>query len=119
MNEASTAFTPSLYVRNRRAVWIAGGTGPDDGLAVAAVLVGATHVGGCVIDARWLSGRELPRTGRVEVPGLPCAPGDDLGAFELGSTVVLLVGGERAGAFAFGRALGPVKVGERLGAFAG
>jgi len=118
VNGDSTRFTPRLYVRNRRATWIALGSGPDEGLVVAAVLVGATHVGGVVIDPRWLSGRTLPRHGRLDVPGLPAAPGDDLGTFELGSTVVLLVGGVRAEAWRAVRGPGPVKVGERLGAFA-
>lgn len=118
VNEASTAFTPGLYVRNRRAFWIAEGAGPCEGLACAAVLVGATNVGGCVVDARWLGGRRLPARGRLEVDGLPCAPGDDLGVFELGSTVVLLVGGERAASWRPARDLGAVRVGQRIGAFA-
>ena len=118
VNEASTAFTPGLYVRNRRAYWIARGKGPCEGLVVAAVLVAATHVGGAVIDGRWLSGRALPRRGRLDVAALPCAPGDDLGTFELGSTVVLLVGGPKSGAWRPARTAGPVKVGERLGSFA-
>lgn len=117
VNEASTAFTPGLYVRNRRAYWIAEGAGEDEGLDVAAVLVAATHVGGVVLDARWLEGRALGRRDRLAVSALPCVRGDDLGTFELGSTVVLLVGGARAGAFAWSRAHGPVCVGERLGAF--
>jgi len=118
VNEASTAFTPGLYVRNRRAYWIAEGTGEDEGLDVAAVLVGATHVGGVVVDARWLGGRTPGRRDRLVVDGLPCAPGDDLGTFELGSTVVLLVGGARARDFAWVRPHGPVRVGQRLGALA-
>ena len=118
VNDASTNFTPRLYVRNRRAYWVAGGSGPDEGLVVAAVLVAATHVGGVVIDPRWLSGRTLPARGRLDVPALPCAPGDDLGTFELGSTVVLLVGGPKADAWKSARGLGPVKVGEQLGSFA-
>ncbi|HVO51646.1 MAG TPA: archaetidylserine decarboxylase [Thermoanaerobaculia bacterium] len=117
VNDASTNFTPRLYVRNRRATWIGRGSGPDDGLVVAAVLVAATHVGGVVIDPRWLSGRTLPRRGRLEVASLPCAPGDDLGTFELGSTVVLLVGGPKADSWKAARGLGPVKVGEKLGSF--
>lgn len=118
VNEASTAFTPGLYVRNRRAWWIAEGTGEDEGLDVAAVLVAATHVGGVVVDGRWLGGRTLPRRGRLGAPALPCAPGDDLGTFELGSTVVLLAGGPRAADFAWSRPHGPVRLGQRLGAFA-
>jgi phosphatidylserine decarboxylase len=118
VNDASTNFTPRLYVRNRRAYWIAGGSGTDEGLVVAAVLVAATHVGGVVIDPRWLSGKTLPRRGQLDVPALSCTPGDDLGAFELGSTVVLLVGGPKADAWKATRGFGPVKVGERLGGFA-
>lgn len=117
VNASSTAATPRLYVRNRRAYWIARGAGDAEGLVVAAVMVAATHVGGVVVDARWLSGRALPRRGRLAVADLPCAPGDDLGVFELGSTVVLLVGGPRAGEWKATRAFGPVKVGERLGSF--
>jgi phosphatidylserine decarboxylase len=117
VNDASTAFTRELYVRNRRAYWIAEGSGPCEGLAAGVVLVGATHVGGVVVDERWLGGHLLPKRGRLEVNRLPCNPGDDLGVFELGSTVVLLIGGERKGDWKASRDLGPVKVGERLGRF--
>jgi phosphatidylserine decarboxylase len=115
VNAASTASTPRLYVRNRRAYWIARGAREAEGLAVAVVMVAATHVGGVVVDPRWLDGRALPRRGRLEVSNSSCAIGDDLGAFELGSTVVLLVGGPKAMAWDPTRGLGPVKVGERLG----
>ena len=118
VNAASTAATPRLYVRNRRAYWIARGAREAEGLVVAAVMVAATHVGGAVVDPRWLAGRALPRRGRLEVASLACVPGDDLGAFELGSTVVLLVGGPRAAEWNPARGLGPVKVGERLGSLA-
>jgi len=117
VNQASTTHVPRLYERNRRATWVAAGTGPDAGLEVAAVLVGATHVGGVVIDPRWMGGRELPRDGALEVPGLPCAPGQDLGAFEFGSTVVLLIGGPKAPQWRAGLAGGPVRVGQRLGCY--
>jgi phosphatidylserine decarboxylase len=119
VNEASTAFTPGLYVRNRRSYWIAEGTGPCEGLRVGAVLVAATHVGGVVIDSRWLSGRTLPERGRLETEALPCRAGDDLGVFELGSTVVLLMGGAAAATWRLERPFGPVRVGERLGLSAG
>ena len=115
VNEASTAFTPGLYVRNRRAYWVAEGTAEDEGLAVAAVMVAATHVGGVVVAPRWLEGRSLAARERLSVSGLPCAPGDDLGTFELGSTVVLLVGGARASRFAWSRPHGSIRVGQRLG----
>jgi phosphatidylserine decarboxylase len=117
VNEASTAFTPRLYVRNRRAYWIAEGAGSCAGLSAAVVLVGATHVGGVVIEERWLAGRTLPARGRLAVDRLPAAPGDPLGVFEFGSTVVLLLGGERRGDWKALREAGPVRVGERLGAF--
>jgi phosphatidylserine decarboxylase len=115
VNAASTASTPRLYVRNRRAYWIARGAREAEGLVVAVVMVAATHVGGVAVEPRWLAGRALPKRGRLEVASLPCAPGDDLGAFELGSTVVLLVGGPRGAEWNAARGLGPVKVGERLG----
>lgn len=117
VNDASTGHVPRLYERNRRATWTALGTGACEGLEVAAVLVGATHVGGVVIDPRWLGGRSLPRDGGLLVPGLPCGPGDDLGTFEFGSTVVLLVGGPRAAAWAPLRTTGEARVGQRLGAY--
>jgi len=115
VNDISTAHVPLLYERNRRATWIAIGSGCDEGLDIAVVLVGATHVGGCVIDARWLGDRALEGTSSLTVDGLPCAPGDDLGVFEFGSTVVLLIGGPRSADWAPTREGGDVKVGERLG----
>jgi phosphatidylserine decarboxylase len=119
VNSASAAHVPRLYVRNRRALWLAEGSGPDRGLAVACVMVGATHVGGCDVDGRWLEGRGLPRDGGLSVPALPCAPGDELGVFRFGSTVVLLVGGPGADAWLPCAKEGPVRVGMRLGRFGG
>ena len=46
-----------------------------------------------------------------------CAPGDDLGTFEFGSTVVLLIAGPRAADWAPLRTDGSARVGERLGAY--
>lgn len=117
VNDASTGHVPRLYERNRRATWTALGAGADEGLEVAAVLVGATHVGGVVIDGRWLGGRALPKDGGFPVDQLPCAPGEDLGTFEFGSTVVLLIGGPRAAHWEAGRTAGGVKVGQRLGGY--
>lgn len=117
VNPASTTHVPRLYERNRRAAWVARGAGPDLGLEVAAVLVGATHVGGVLIDPCWLGGRALPRDGALAVPGLPCAPGQDLGTFQFGSTVVLLIGGPRADQWRPALEAGPVRVGQRLGCF--
>jgi len=115
VNDLSTRHTPRLYVRNRRAYWIAEGTGACEGLTVAVVMVAATHVGGVVLDPRWLPGGALRRRARHTLPGLACAPGDDLGAFELGSTVVVVVGGARASAWRCVREPGPIRLGERLG----
>lgn len=117
VNDASTNHVPRLYERNRRATWVARGTGADEGLEVAAVCVGATHVGAVLIEERWLEGRPLPRDGGLSVNALPCAPGDGLGAFAFGSTVVLLVGGEKAKDWVPLQREGTVKVGQRLGIF--
>lgn len=117
VNDASTGHVPRLYERNRRAAWTATGTGPDQGLEVAAVLVGATHVGGLLLAERWLGGKPLPKDGGFPVPQLPCAPADDLGTFAFGSTVVLLIGGAEAGRWEASRTSGDIKVGQRLGAF--
>jgi phosphatidylserine decarboxylase len=117
VNDASTNHVPRLYERNRRASWTALGTGPCEGLEVAAILVGATHVGGVVIAARWLGGRMLPRDGGMIVDLLSCAAGDDLGTFEFGSTVVLLIGGPKAADWSAVRSGGDVKMGQRLGAY--
>jgi len=115
VNDASVKHISRLYERNRRAAWVAEGRGQDEGLLVACVLVGATHVGSCVVDGRWLDGRQLPKNGALEIPDIPCAPGDDLGLFQFGSTVILLVGGARADAWAPEKGEGQVKVGQSLG----
>lgn len=117
VNDASTLNVGRLYERNRRATWVASGTGADEGLEVATILVGATHVGGVLIDERWRQGRELPRDGSFSVPDLPCEAGQDLGCFAFGSTVVLLIAGPKANLWKPTRTTGDVKVGQRLGAF--
>ncbi|MCE1230208.1 MAG: archaetidylserine decarboxylase [Firmicutes bacterium] len=117
VNDASTTHVPRLYERNRRAAWLAQGTGMAEGLDVAAVCVGATHVGGVILDGRWLEGRALPSDGGFAVNALPCVPGDDLGTFEFGSTVVLLVGGPKGAQWKPLCLEGSVRVGQRLGAF--
>ena len=114
--EASIKHVPRLYERNRRAIWLAEGRGADEGLDVACVLVGATHVGAVLISERWLGGQALPKTGGFPVANLPCQPGDDLGTFQFGSTVILLVGGPKAKTWEPARTEGMVKVGQRLGA---
>jgi phosphatidylserine decarboxylase len=117
VNAASISHTPGLYQRNRRATWVATGTGSDEGLEIAAVLVGATHVGGVLIDERWREGKALPKDGSLPVPSRPCLAGDSLGTFEFGSTVVLLIGGPKASAWQPIRVGGDVRMGQRLGSF--
>jgi phosphatidylserine decarboxylase len=117
VNDASTQHVPRLYERNRRATWVATGQGPDQGLEVAAVLVGATHVGGVLIDGRWLEGRTLPANGSLVTGSLPCEPGQDLGTFQFGSTVVLLIGGPQAARWEPSRVTGTTRVGQQLGRF--
>ena len=117
VNDASTLNIGRLYERNRRATWVATGTDADEGLEVAAILVGATHVGGVLIDARWRQGRELPKDGTFAIADLPCESGQDLGCFAFGSTVVLLIAGPKADVWKLQKKDGDVKVGQRLGAF--
>lgn len=115
VNDASTSHVPRLYARNRRATWMATGTGSDEGLEVAVVLVGATHVGGVLLEERWREQRELPKDGGFRVKDLPCRPGEALGTFQFGSTVVLLVTGPKAKDWLPVRKTGAVQVGQRLG----
>lgn len=117
VNDSSVKHTPKLYERNRRATWLAKGTGQDSGISVACVLVGATHVGGCIIDEQWLFGSKLPKDGGLLVNNLPCTPGQDLGMFQFGSTVVLLIGGTMADKWNPLRTEGYVEVGQRLGEY--
>lgn len=117
VNEVTTKRMFRLYERNRRVTWIADGSSFDEGLEVAVVLVGATHVGKITIDKRWLNGQQLPMDGIVFAGGPYCQLGEDLGAFQLGSTVVLLIGGPRAAEWRIGVPEGKVLVGQRLGSF--
>ena len=74
VNDAAVASIPRLFARNEREV-LAGRL--DDGRPAAVLLVAALNVGDTTITC------ELP--GRVAV-------GDELGAFGLGSTVIVMVG---------------------------
>ena len=97
VNEASTAFTPGLYVRNRQGVLDRRGDGRGRGARRGGRDGGRDARRGRRRRSALARGADAsPRRDRLAVPGLPCAPGDDLGTFELGSTVVLLVGGARA-----------------------
>lgn len=117
VNNITTKQMLRLYERNRRVAWVAEGSGCDEGLEIAAILVGATHVGKIIIDEHWLNGKQLPRDGIISVGGLHCRPGDDLGAFQFGSTVVLLIGGPKVREWHLEAHSGRVLVGQRLGSF--
>jgi len=117
VNDVTTRRVFHLYERNRRVVWTADGSGFDEGLEVAIVLVGATHVGNITIDKRWLSGQQLPKDGIISSGGQRCQIGEELGAFQLGSTVILLIGGSRAAEWETNICDGTVSVGQKLGNF--
>ena len=107
---ASIERYDNVYVRNRRVVWLADGTGPCEGLRIAVVLVGAGYVGRIDIADSWEAD--------ADIASIRCAPGDLLGSFVFGSTVITIVVGERARDWQAAITSGPCKVGERLGKFA-
>lgn len=86
VNAATTAGVADLFCRNERAVcWFEGELGP-----FAVVLVGALNVSSVSTVTRG----EIP-SGRAaewhEPPGTQVAKGDEIGRFNLGSTVVLVL----------------------------
>jgi len=114
VNAATAAWIPRLYARNERVVCLFDSTA---GL-VAVVLVGAIFVGS--IETVW-GGELTPPRGRVLRRLLPPRPaptlarGAELGRFNMGSTVILLL---PAGAVEWRPDLVPgraVRVGEALG----
>ena len=117
VNRASTANILRLYERNRRAVLTAAGIDLDEGLEVAIVLIGAIHVGEIVIDSRWLNGQKLMPNSLLIAGDNVCQPGNDLGVFQFGSTVVLLIGGSKSAQWHPDRTEGSICVGQRLGSF--
>lgn len=87
VNPATVAGRPGLFARNERVVANFRGLGSS----FAMVLVGAMIVGG--IRTPW-AGRVTPRSGepwqlRTDAPRT-CERGEEMGRFELGSTVILL-----------------------------
>ena len=88
VNQRTAASRPGLFCGNERAVcWFDTAAGP-----MALVLVGALNVSS--ISTRWLGeiksgpGREWRNTG---MPRRPFARGEEIGRFNLGSTVVLVL----------------------------
>ena len=107
VNEPSVAHTEDLFARNERLLCLMDGTddGPPPG-RVALVAVGAYNVGRISAafdeawcgdgDRPWVTNRadEVPRE-RSYDPPVAVARGDELMAFHLGSTVILLVEPDR------------------------
>jgi phosphatidylserine decarboxylase len=94
VNATTTAAVPRVFARNERVICLFDtGAGP-----MAVVLVGALFVGS--IELVWAGEvtKVRPRTVRalaVPDPPLELAAGDELGRFNMGSTVIVLFGGER------------------------
>jgi phosphatidylserine decarboxylase len=88
VNNVSVPWVRSLFTVNERVV-MSGRT--PDGLAASVVMVGATVVGGIeVFDARAKIGeRAHGQTATVLQPPVRRAAMDELGAFRLGSTVII------------------------------
>ncbi len=104
VNAVTTAGVPRLFVRNERLVTVfETECGP-----MAVVLVGALNVGtiGTVWQAEYRAGHRLPtsRDWRGDAAAPELARGDELGWFNMGSTVILLL---PAGAAEFSAGLVP------------
>jgi phosphatidylserine decarboxylase len=85
----SVRAVPGLYARNERVVVLL--EAPDHG-SVAVVLVGAANVGRISLAFSDLVTNSGEAAARVRPPRpLPVRRGDELGTFNLGSTVVLVV----------------------------
>lgn len=117
VNPATTAHVPGLFARNERVAAVFDtAAGP-----VAVVLVGALLV--ATIETRWAGTITPPRGRRVRAwayagtgeGAVELDKGEELGRFNLGSTVIVLVGRERTG-WRPGLTPGtPVRMGECLG----
>ena len=110
VNAAGVRSVPGLFTRNERVVVLleSAAHGP-----VAVVLVGAANVGRISLAfAELVTNRgQAPGSFRPKAP-IPIRRGDDIGAFNLGSTVVLLVADQ--GLVPAAEAGGLVRVGQAL-----
>jgi len=102
VNEKAVSHVDQLYVKNKRSVLR---LKTAEGLEIALVFVGATHVGHIRILPEWQQASDRQ-----------AKAGDEIGQFEFGSTVVVLIGGSGASRWRAHRTSGPIKVGQRLGA---
>lgn len=115
VNGAAVRRVPSLFAVNERvATQIDTADGP-----VVAVMVGATNVGSIRLAYDDLVTNRAGRRAAATLehsPPVPVARGDDLGVFELGSTVILLVGSRAFEPVELVEG-DPVTLGSRLGIF--
>lgn len=89
VNELAVRSVPGLFTRNERVIVL---METDDVGPVAVVLVGATNVGRISLSFTDLVTNAGASAGRVQPPEpIAIGRGDELGRFNLGSTVVLLV----------------------------
>ncbi len=104
---------PGLFVRNERVVISLEAPGLG---AIAVVMVGATGVGNIALAhaEQSVTWRAAGERRRIELGGRPVARGDELGAFRLGSTVVMIFE-PGAASLSVLAADGAVRFGERLG----
>jgi phosphatidylserine decarboxylase len=115
VNAASAALVPGLFARNERVVYVF----EDQGLEFALVLVGALFVGS--MTTVW-HGEVAPQaaSGRLELPLSGCAAplridkGVEMGRFNMGSTVILLLPPGRTSWIAGLAAGSSVRVGQAL-----
>jgi phosphatidylserine decarboxylase len=105
VNAIGERHVPRLFVRNRRVTMVV--DSPECG-RVQVIMVGATIVGKITVTALGERSSE-PGSHRIE-PHVSVQRGDELGAFHLGSTVVVLF--ERSGTLS--RAAGPILMGESM-----
>jgi phosphatidylserine decarboxylase len=85
VNSLGERCVPQLLIRNRRVTFF---MEPDDGKPMAVIMVGAFIVGRITVNA--LGDYDLSKGQHDLGAGLRVQRGDEIGAFHLGSTVVLL-----------------------------
>ncbi len=122
VREQSAETVPKLYARNKRTIWSASGRAACEGMELAMVLVGAMEIGNIRIDEPWsrlIPGGEGDQNGGTASDYLAsedCEPGDPVGGFEFGSTVILLIAGAGSEGWRPTVTSGAtVRVGQRLG----
>lgn len=112
VNAAAALHVPRLFARNERVLTLFEGA---DGV-FALLLVGALNVGS--ISTVW-AGDITPaaerRISRLTSPALELRKGEEMGRFNMGSTVILLIEGPRAGWQPTLRSGTRVKVGQAIG----